>query len=1073
LSVVHASAPAKVLVETAFDGTGSVVPAQTLSSGRQIRVYAISRDAANNFIANVGADWAVAKASGGVADSDLVGSTDKKSALFTAHKVGRGQIIGTFAGLAVTRSDTLTVIAGTPARLTPLAGTTPQSAPVRTAFPVNLAALVEDSSANPVGGVLVRFAAPVTGASGTFALKSDTAVFADLSGIARAPEFTANALSGSYTDSALVRGAVPGLFALSNGSGGVHHFTIVSASGGQIGTQRAQESFPLSISARDSLGNVASSFSDTVDLSSTGVLVSGGGTTSAFTSGVLNPWPVALKASGKYLLKVQRTGGTEAGASDTITVVNPAPEVTSVSPTNGHSGEVLPVVIKGSGFINGVTAVFLSDSHIASSVSVTSYTELTATLSIDSSAPPGPKDITVYNLPPGGGATSVPNGFIVGNNPPPTLTGISPAEGQQFQTLNVGLTGGNFLSAGATVVNFGSGITLDTVKVDSSSHLSVTITISALADTGRRSVTVSNRPPGGGTSLSVSFRVIPAQVLPPTLAAPVNGAANQPLTGTTLSWNAPASGGQSIPYQLQLSTTPTFDTPVELDSSGITITTCVLPGTLDRYRAYYWRVRVKLATGAVSSYSPARVFTTIPLRVPVAITVGFPVNPSADQYSSSDYRMVGIPGSPNVSLSTYFKGTPGADWTAYWDNGAASSYFVQYTNAADSTFFVKEGRGFWVLQRGPWSLSDSVKMMLPDTTGTLRVRLHAGWNIITNPFPFALAWAQVERANNITAPLYAFTGSGFDAQPSAFQSGVGYYFDNDTTTGGLSSLVIPYGGALARTTTASSLGAASLASLLQTVDSSSWRVDVALDHAGVSAGGGDRAAWFGVAAEARAGRDRFDFHKPRTFGALSQVIFDRPGWDSTRRAFASDIRPTVRAVEEWTLQVQTPGKALQQVAHTLRFSNIARVNERLAVYLVDRAHARYHDLRTASAYQFTPAGATTEFSVLVGDPAEVQKELERVGPKTFALDQNYPNPFNPATTIAVNVPSTANISVKIYNILGEEIRTVQEGPVSAGRYLFRWEGNNNHGALVGTGVYLCRMTVAGGPAFVRKMLLVK
>ena len=94
-------------------------------------------------------------------------------------------------------------------------------------------------------------------------------------------------------------------------------------------------------------------------------------------------------------------------------------------------------------------------------------------------------------------------------------------------------------------------------------------------------------------------------------------------------------------------------------------------------------------------------------------------------------------------------------------------------------------------------------------------------------------------------------------------------------------------------------------------------------------------------------------------------------------------------------------------------------------------------------------------------------------PRDYGLDQNYPNPFNPSTTIAVNVPWAAPVSVVIYNILGQEVRIVQSGPLEAGRYLFRWDGNNDHGAFVGTGVYLCRMTVPGGPTFVRKMLLLK
>ena len=1056
LTVVHASAAAKVRVETADNGTGQVVPAQTLLSGRSLRVFAITRDAADNFISNSSAAWSVARSTGGVADSDLIVSPDSRSALFTGHKVGKGQIVATSGSLASTRSDTLTVLPGTVARLLPVAGTTPQNASAGTAFAVPLAAQVRDSSDNPVPSVLVRFAAPVTGPSGTFAGRVDTVVFAGATGVATSPVFTANSLSGSYADSALVHGAVPGIFQMSNGSGSVHHFTLASTSGGSLGTQVARIAFNLRITARDSMGNVVTTFAGTVDVGPSGSLVTGGGTTVSFTAGELVEWPVAFASAGKFTITARRTGGTEQGVSDTITVVNPSPTVASISPTNGHAGETLPVTITGSGFISGVTVVVVSDAHISSSVTVNSFSQLTATLRIDSAIVPGPKDVTVANLPPGGGATVVPNGFIVGNNPVPTLSAIAPVQGQQFQTFNVGFTGTNFLS-GSTTVNFGQGITLNSVTVDSGSHLTAGITITGSASVGPRQVTVVNRPPGGGTSQSATFTVQGAAITPPTLASPVNGVSGQALI-VTLQWNAPATGVTS--YQVQVSTLPTFAPPLVLDDSTVTGTSRQISG-LQAYTAYYWRVRGKQSSGAVSGYAPAWVFTTIPVSIPLVTSLQFPVNDTPDKYQPSDYRMVGIPGSQDTSLSTYFtNGAAGAgtDWIAYWDNGAATNYLLKFTGSADTTFWVRGGKAFWALQRSPWSLSTTVKMMLPDSSGVLRIRLHAGWNLITNPFPFRILWAQVQRANNsLASPIYAFDGNGMSKSLN-FDPYVGYYFDNDSTVP-LTSLVVPYGAAL----TAAKSNAAP-------ASDSSWSVDIALERGGVS---GDRATWFGAAPGASEQRDRLDFHKPRMLGPAAQVIFDRPAWDSVARAFASDIRPPVRDVERWTLQVRIPGKELQRAPHTLRFSGVQRVPARFSAFLVDDAHERYNDLREVPSYLFTPAGEVNGFTILVGDPDAVRKELERVIPKTFALDQNFPNPFNPSTTIAVNVPFASAVTVVVYNILGEQIRTVQSGPLDAGRYLFRWDGNNDHGSLVGTGVYLCRMSASGGPTFVRKMLLLK
>jgi FlgD Ig-like domain len=111
--------------------------------------------------------------------------------------------------------------------------------------------------------------------------------------------------------------------------------------------------------------------------------------------------------------------------------------------------------------------------------------------------------------------------------------------------------------------------------------------------------------------------------------------------------------------------------------------------------------------------------------------------------------------------------------------------------------------------------------------------------------------------------------------------------------------------------------------------------------------------------------------------------------------------------------------------------------------------------------------------VLVGDPEEVRKKLDDVVPRAFALGDNFPNPFNPSTTISVAVPLTAEVTLKIYNLLGEEIKTLQAGPLEAGRYWFTWDGRNNSGAQVASGIYLSRLTSSSGVSFTKKMVLMK
>ena len=108
---VTAGTATQVWVETLANGSGTVVPAQSLAQGSSITVYAISRDAPDNFVANVAADtggWSLTK-TGGVADGDLVAAADKKSAVFTAHAAGTAVIKVVSGSLTPTNSGTITV----------------------------------------------------------------------------------------------------------------------------------------------------------------------------------------------------------------------------------------------------------------------------------------------------------------------------------------------------------------------------------------------------------------------------------------------------------------------------------------------------------------------------------------------------------------------------------------------------------------------------------------------------------------------------------------------------------------------------------------------------------------------------------------------------------------------------------------------------------------------------------------------------------------------------------------------------------------------------------------------------
>lgn len=102
----------KIRVETAADGTGTLVPAQNITAGNSITLYAIARDAGGNFLSNTVAGWSLQNTSGGVQGGDLAPSADGMSAVFSARLIGTAEVRATANALSIENSGTLTVVAG-------------------------------------------------------------------------------------------------------------------------------------------------------------------------------------------------------------------------------------------------------------------------------------------------------------------------------------------------------------------------------------------------------------------------------------------------------------------------------------------------------------------------------------------------------------------------------------------------------------------------------------------------------------------------------------------------------------------------------------------------------------------------------------------------------------------------------------------------------------------------------------------------------------------------------------------------------------------------------------------------
>jgi hypothetical protein len=111
-------------------------------------------------------------------------------------------------------------------------------------------------------------------------------------------------------------------------------------------------------------------------------------------------------------------------------------------------------------------------------------------------------------------------------------------------------------------------------------------------------------------------------------------------------------------------------------------------------------------------------------------------------------------------------------------------------------------------------------------------------------------------------------------------------------------------------------------------------------------------------------------------------------------------------------------------------------------------------------------------SVDCSDVKWIDGSTEENKPTTFNLSQNYPNPFNPVTNFKFSLPQASHVKIEIFNILGQNVNTLVDEDMKAGSFAVDWNGKDQRGVEVSSGIYFYRI-IAGDFSSVKRMVLLK
>lgn len=422
----------------------------------------------------------------------------------------------------------------------------------------------------------------------------------------------------------------------------------------------------------------------------------------------------------------------------------------------------------------------------------------------------------------------------------------------------------------------------------------------------------------------------------------------------------------------------------------------------------------------------------------------------------NDYRLFSVPivldnKTPQALLEDDLGGYDEAKWKFF----RITNDVLQEYNAFKDQPVIQPGRGFLILVKDGGKVIDTGSGLSTDESHT-QVNLSTGWNIIGNPFDFDIPLDSLKINGAPVTGAWYLSNSGWIQNPPFLKKWEGLAID----ASGVSTLNIGLASGEGSDFSISDFFADEWGFRLSAYGEANSDID----------------NFVGVYAD-NSKLSRTTWREPFAIGASTSLSIKNDGAEGLSKSGSSNLASYLQEKNQtgnsWDLEVTGYNVGEKIVIDFEMFGNLPGG---FSAQLIDKNLKTMYNLEEINYALDLTMGSSgkRDFRMVVGDEAFVESQSrDFVIPDMFDLQQNYPNPFNPSTNILYALPVENSITLEIYNILGQKVKTLLHNQkVDAGFHTTLWNGTNDLGNQVSSGVYIIKLK-GENTVKIRKAVLIR